>query len=95
MGERYLNRGTDFHELTEGVNGAEFVTCAAMTFGPIYQDATYKYFGEAVPGTALSAAVWRVSRMRITDKYVQWADGNGNFDNVFTDLGTVAGLSYS
>ena len=68
---------------------------AAAASGPIYDDGTYKYFGEAVPGTALSSASWRVSRLTISTNRIEWADGNGNFDNVFTDVSTVAALSYS
>ena len=94
MGERYYNWDTPGHELTEGRNGAEFVLCGTLAMGPIYNDGLYKYFGEAVPGTALTTAEWRVSRMKIADKQVDWADGNGLFDNVFTDVATVAGLTY-
>jgi hypothetical protein len=52
------------------------------------------YVGEALPGAATSAASWRVKRLTETgpDVAVQWADGNGNFDNVWDDR---ASLSYS
>jgi len=62
--------------------------------GPIYDDGTYQYFGDALPGTALNAATWRVSRMSYADSRVQWADGDTNFDNIFTDLTAVAALNY-
>lgn len=75
--------------------GGTFVENSALASGPIYNDGTYKYFGEAAPGTALATAKWRVSRLRISDSYIQWADGNGNFDNVFTDQVTVAALAYA
>jgi len=70
-----------------------------VAFGPIYEDATYKYFAEAVPGSSLSAAVWRVSRMVIATTQIQWANvGDGNvpgFNNVFTNLAAAAALTYS
>lgn len=60
-----------------------------------YSDATYVYYGDALPGTALTAATWRVSRKTSATNRIMWADGNGKFDNVFTDLATVAALSFS
>lgn len=74
--------------------GAALVVDGALASGPIYDNGTYKYFGEAVPGTALAAAFWRVSRMEIATGRIQWADGNADFDNVFTNLTTVAALTY-
>ena len=70
-------------------------TTAILAFGPIYNDGTYQYFGEALVGTALSTAAWRVSRMSLSTSQIQWADGNADFNNLFTDLATVAALSYS
>jgi len=67
----------------------------ALALGPIYMDATYKYFGEAYPGAILAGAVWRVSRMSMATSQIDWADGNGKFDNVFTDLSTVAALTFA
>ncbi len=67
----------------------------ALASGPIYEDATYKYFGEAEPGTVLNSSKWRVSRMNKITLQIEWADGNGDFDNRFTDLTLVAGLLYS
>lgn len=78
-----------------GTNGAAHIADGALASGPIYADATYQYFGDSTPGSSLSAAVWRVSRMTIATSQIQWADGNGNFDNVFTDVATVAALSFS
>lgn len=89
------NATLDDFEFLQSSNRALHVTDGALASGPIYNDGTYKYFGEAIPGTALTAANWRVSRMRISDSYIQWADGDGNFDNVFTDLATVAAMSFS
>lgn len=88
------NGGTKWVPM-EGTAGAANISDGALAFGPIYENATYKFFGEAVPGTALTAASWRVSRMNIADSQIEWADGNGNFDNVFTSLAVVAALSFS
>ena len=74
---------------------AAHVIDGALASGPIYTDGTYNYFGEAVPGSALTAAVWRVSRMAISDSRVMWADGNGNFDNVYTSLAVVSALTFT
>lgn len=67
----------------------------ALALGPVYADATYNYYGEAKPGAALTDSVWRVSRETIATTRIEWADGDGNFDNVFTDLATVAALTFS
>ena len=52
------------------------------------------YIGEAIPGTALSAATWRIKRMTEVDPdlTIEWADGNHAFDNVWNNR---ASLSYS
>ncbi len=53
---------------------------------------TYTYIGHALPGAATSAASWRVKRLTNADATVLWADGNGNFDNIWDNR---ASLSYS
>lgn len=77
----------------KGIDGAVLVSNGALAFK---QDdttsATYTYFGEAVPGTASSTASWRISRMTNADSTIEWADGDGKFDNVWDDR---ASLSYS
>jgi hypothetical protein len=43
-----------------------------------------EYVGEAQPGTATSAALWRIKRIDSTAGVViQWADGNASFDNIW------------
>lgn len=71
------------------------VDCSQLAMGPIYNNGTHKFFGEAQPGTALATAAWRVSRMDISTKQVDWADGDSLFDNVFTSVGVVELLVYS
>jgi len=46
------------------------------------------YRGEAVPGSAESAAVWRIRKITIAvdnDVSETWADGNDNFDKAWLD----------
>lgn len=55
------------------------------------------YRAEADPGTATSAALWRIRKIDIDnaskgDVSITWADGNDSFDNVWDDR---AILSYS
>lgn len=44
--------------------------------------ATYAYHCEALAGSATSAPVWRISRLTVATGVVQWANGDGNFDNI-------------
>lgn len=52
------------------------------------------YIGEADPGVASSAASWRIKKMTIvgTVTAIAWADGNGNFDNIWDNR---ASLTYA
>lgn len=55
--------------------------------------ANVTYIGEAVPGTSAATAAWRIKRLdETTGLVIQWADGNGNFDNNWNNR---ASLSYS
>lgn len=48
--------------------------------------ATITYVGEANPGTASSAASWRIKRLDSTSGLlITWADGDSNFDKVWDD----------
>lgn len=42
----------------------------------------YVYICEALPGTVAGVAGWRISKMDLSTGSVQWADGDGNFDNI-------------
>lgn len=51
-------------------------------------DDNHIYIGEANPGSAFSAAVWRIKYIVIMsdgDVSVTWADGNDSFDNVWNN----------
>ncbi len=56
------------------------------------EDVIYK--GEAEAGTSVSAPAWRIRKITIVNDDISetWADGNTNFDNVWTNRAT---LSYS
>lgn len=56
------------------------------------EGATYTYIGEADPGSAEGDAVWRVKRMTNATTTILWADGDTNFDNVWTNR---ASLTYT
>lgn len=55
---------------------------------------TLFYGGKAAPGSATSAAVWQIQQITLVsdDVEILWADGDGNFDNVWDDR---LSLSYS
>lgn len=54
--------------------------------------ATYLYVGKAATGSSTASAVWQIQRITQSDATILWADGNGNFDNVWDNH---ASLSYS
>lgn len=55
--------------------------------------ATVTYVGEANPGTATSAASWRIKKIDTSSgTVVTWADGDASFDNIYDNR---AFLTYS
>ena len=51
-------------------------------------DDNHIYIGEANPGSAFSASVWRIKYIEILsdgDVSITWADGNDSFDNVWNN----------
>ena len=51
------------------------------------------YVGKAAIASATNAAVWQVKKIdTASDVIITWADGNSNYDNLFTN---PAGLSFS
>lgn len=55
---------------------------------------TLFYGGKAVPGSITSDPVWQIQKILLIgdDVEITWADGNGNFDNIWDDR---LSLSYS
>jgi len=60
-----------------------------------YEDASYKYFCDALPGTSKDDPEWRISRMEISTSNITWCDGNTNFDNIASTAVSVANLAYA
>lgn len=56
------------------------------------EDATYTYLGWAVPGTPEGNPNWKIARITNATNRKLWADGNKNFDNIWTNYN---GLAYS
>lgn len=55
--------------------------------------ATITYVGEAAPGSATAAAVWRIKRIDTTSGVsIKWAGGTAEYDKVWDNR---ASLSYS
>jgi hypothetical protein len=57
----------------------------------IDQEGTISYIGEALPGTANSAAEWRIFRLNEAndpDLQIQWASGNAEFIHTWDDRAT-------
>ena len=80
-------------QIAEVAGGDVATPSLATRFDQI--DPTLGYIGEANPGTATSAASWRVRKLDFGvdgDVTVTWADGNSNFDNIWDNR---ASLSYS
>jgi len=86
----------------DGVNSGDVSAANPMPVEPrslvpvIYEDGDVLYVCKATPGSALSDPVWQIIKLDMTTGLIgKYADGNANFDNVATDLATVAALSYS
>lgn len=77
--------------VNEDTTGAAPTRSAAYAFKKD-DTGTYTYIGEAAPGSATSAAVWRIQRITNADSTIEWADGDGDFNNVWDNR---ASLSYS
>ncbi len=85
------NSNTDFD--TEWVNAGGDVAETPRAKRVDFVGDTLIYLGEADPGTAESAASWRIKKIDTTgDIFILWADGNNNYDNVWDNR---LSLSYS
>ena len=86
---------TDQTDLTAYIDNATEEEMFAQQVDFVTKDLIFR--AEAAPGTATSAALWRIRRLDIDnaskgDVATTWADGNDNFDNVWDDR---AILTYS
>jgi hypothetical protein len=77
-----------------GSPGSMALTTRSDTIDPtVFPEVTYR--GDALPGTATSAAAWRVQRLTQQsdgDMAIEFADGDDNFDNIWDNR---LSLSYS
>lgn len=55
-------------------------------------DATYDYYGFAVPGSSTASAVWKVIRYNRTTEELLYANGNEGYENLGSGF---AGMSFS
>ena len=49
------------------------------------EEVTYTYAGFALPGSRTDIAVWKIKRLDNTSGDVLFADGNSNFDNIWSN----------
>ena len=103
MTDSLLQQGKSAAWLVNEETGAALVKIVADTSGTsqatttMYDQvgATIAYIGKANAGTTTSAAAWQVRRLTFNaegDVITAYADGDGNFDNVWDDRAT---LTYS
>ena len=55
-------------------------------------DATYDYYGFAVPGSSTASAVWKVFRLNRTTQELLYANGNEGYENLGSGF---AGMAYA
>lgn len=92
MSESLLLQGQVGKWLLDEISGA------ALTQGPsmalIYEvaTATVSYLGKSVTGSVTSGAVWQVRRLSFDGAggvRIYWADGNGEYDNVWDNRASL------
>jgi hypothetical protein len=86
---------TQLNKLSVGNDGSLKASVSSVGFSVLVSDvsSTVSYVGEAAPGSAASAAVWRIKKLDSSSGLVvTWASGNSNFDKVWNSR---AGYSYS
>lgn len=92
MSQKLLNQ-TGGYDNQKGDLG--FVYSIAAPLASIVDSTTTAgsvYTCEAAPGSATSAAVWRISKKVTATGVTTWANGDGNFDNIADNR---ASISYS
>lgn len=79
-------------------NGPDIVTDAFYDYAPTYNDGVYEYYAKThILGSALSAPVWQITRLKLDNNQVSYAGSAGSFakfDQVATPSG-LAALIYS
>jgi len=94
---QYYNtsRGDARWSLLGHTHSIDDITMTQLSLEYDVVSSTLSYLGEANPGTATSAASWRIKKLVFDaagDITVTYADGNSSFDNIWDNR---ASLSYS
>jgi hypothetical protein len=77
------------------LNDKKFKSLSGLNFKYYDDGSTYEYFCWADAGTDIDDSFWAVCRLTKADSTIDWADGDDNYDNVATDLSTVAALTFT
>jgi hypothetical protein len=76
------------------VEVAGSVTATASQEKVLYEEAssTVSYLGKAAPGTATSAASWKISKITISGSLtsITYADSNSDYDNIWDNRGSLS-----
>lgn len=86
---------SDYTTLQAQINEILMGTPLALQYDQDADPPTIAYLGVAQPGASTAAAVWRIQKLTFNaggDVVITWADGNGNFDNIWNNR---ASLTYS
>lgn len=86
---------TTVNNLSSRVEDLEMGVSLALKYDQDADPPTLAYLGQALPGTADSSAAWRIQKLTFGsggDVTVEWADGDADFDNVWSNR---ASLTYS
>jgi hypothetical protein len=81
-----------FVPISGNSDGTTHTTQPTYDLAPIYEAGGYKYFCEAAPGTALTTAAWKITRIKTTDGQVSYAGTTGAW-GLFNQVATPSGLS--
>lgn len=75
--------------IKDGVTGNDLDIGGSTKYDTRFEDgATYMYVAEALPGSADSAAAWRIKRYVQATLKGTWADGEATFTKVWDDRAT-------
>ena len=79
---------TNFPNTTQ-ISGTVSLQVYAKRFDEV--DSTTSYIGEALAGSSENSAVWRIQKVVMSgnDVTTTFADGNTNFDNVWTNRASL------
>jgi len=88
--DRSPNENKKFVEMAGGKSG--IVIGSAVELLKTDDTGTLTYVGNAVTGTATSAAAWKIKEITNASGDIVWADGDGLYNNVWDNR---ASLTYT